>query len=83
MVVIDGKSIFEGIAMGKLVIYRHKEKPVKRYRVNDAKIELVRFKDAKEVAFYQLQSIFDTSTIEIGKLNAEIFASHQMMLKDE
>ena len=48
--VLEGKSVFGGIAIGKLEIYQKKDKQVKRYKIEDSVAEIARFEEAKEQA---------------------------------
>ena len=48
--VLEGKSVFGGIAIGRLSIYNKKENQVKRGKITDVEAEITRFTDAKETA---------------------------------
>ena len=50
MITIEGKSVFGGIAIGRLSIYNKKENQVKREKITDVEAEITRFTDAKENA---------------------------------
>ena len=82
MNVLKGKSVFGGIAMGKLSFYKRKEHQIERYHVDDTSAEIVRFETAKEKAIVQLQELCDKAIVEVGEANAMIFDIHQMMLND-
>ena len=43
MQVYSGKSVFRGIAIGKISVYRKNEQQVKRVRTEDTKGELARY----------------------------------------
>ena len=49
-----GKSIFKGIAIGKIYFYSKGEQQVKRNKVEDIDSELSKFNDAKEQAIVEL-----------------------------
>ena len=51
----NGKSIFQGIAIGKILFYEKHQAEVKRYKVEDKEAELKRYEKAKETAIAQLQ----------------------------
>ena len=51
MFVYKGKSIYGGIAIGKLKILQKSLPPVKRKTVSSSSEELTRFYDAKKKAF--------------------------------
>ena len=44
------KSVFGGIAIGKLMIFRKTDQTVKREKISDAKAEVERFYRAREDA---------------------------------
>ena len=80
--VLEGKSVFGGIAIGQLSIYNKKENQVKREKITDADAEIARFNDAKEKAKEQLAGFYEKAVKEVGEVNAAIFEVHQMMLDD-
>lgn len=80
--VLEGKSVFGGIAIGRLSIYNKKENQVKRERITDVEAEITRFTDAKETAKEQLKGFYEKAVKEVGEVNAAIFEVHQMMLDD-
>ena len=82
MQVYSGKSVFRGIAIGKISVYRKNEQQVKRVRTEDTKGELARYEAAKAAAIEQLQELYQKALKEVGEANAAIFEIHQMMLDD-
>ena len=80
--VLEGKSVFGGIAIGRLSIYNKKENQVKREKITDVEAEITRFTDAKETAKEQLKGFYKKAVKEVGEVNAAIFEVHQMMLDD-
>lgn len=80
--VLEGKSVFGGIAIGCLSIYNKKENQVKREKITDVEAEITRFTDAKETAKEQLKGFYKKAVKEVGEVNAAIFEVHQMMLDD-
>ena len=82
MVVLDGKSVYGGIAIGRISIFDKGESQVKREVVDDVPAEIDRFMTAKEKAKEQLQKLYDKAIKEVGEANAMIFEVHQMMLDD-
>ena len=83
MQVCHGKSVFGGIAIGKLWVFAKKEHQIVRVKVQNPEEELARFEKAKEEAVKQLQRLYDKACKEVGEANAAIFEIHQMMLDDE
>lgn len=78
-----GKSVFGGIAIGRLHIYSKKNLQVKRERIEDAEAEVARFHAAREKAIGQLAGLYEKSLAAVGEANAAIFEIHQMMLQDD
>ena len=79
----SGKSVFGGIAIGKIRVYKKEEQQVKRVKVTDVDAELSRYEEAKGKAIAQLQGLYDKALKEVGEANAAIFEVHQMMLEDD
>lgn len=82
MKVYKGKSVFGGIAIGKIQVYGKGEKQVKRVKVEDTEAEILRYRQATEEAMAQLSALYDKAMQEVGEANAAIFEIHQMMLED-
>ena len=82
MQVYSAKSVFRGIAIGKISVYKKNEQQVKRVRTEDTKGELARYEAAKAAAVEQLQELYQKALKEVGEANAAIFEIHQMMLDD-
>ena len=82
MQVYSGKSVFGGIAIGKISVYRKNKQQVKRVRTEDTKGELARYEAAKAAVIEQLQELYQKALKEVGEANAAIFEIHQMMLDD-
>lgn len=83
MQIFEGKSVFGGIAIGKIRVYQKNQQQVKRYKVEDTEQEVSRYRNAKEKAIQELQELYDKALREIGQANAAIFEVHQMMLEDD
>ncbi len=79
---MQGKSVFGGVAMGRLSIYKKSDNVVKRVKVSDIDAELQRFEDATVKAKKQLAALYDKAMKEVGETSAAIFEVHQMMLDD-
>ena len=78
-----GKSIFKGIAIGKILFYQKGEQPVKRVKIEDTAEQIKRYEDARAKAAEQLQGLYEKALKEVGEANAAIFEVHQMMLEDD
>ncbi len=78
-----GKSIFKGIAIGKILFYQKGEQPVKRMKIEDTAEQIKRYEDARAKAAEQLQGLYEKALKEVGEANAAVFEVHQMMLEDD
>ena len=79
---IEGKSVYSGVAIGRLAVYHNVEKQVKREKITDIQGEIARFEDARAKAKEQLAVLYEKALKEVGEVNAAIFEVHQMMLDD-
>lgn len=79
---MEGKSVFGGVAMGRLSIYKKNDHVVKRTKVSDTDAEIKRYEQASEKAKTQLAALYDKALKEVGESSAAIFEVHQMMLDD-
>lgn len=80
--VLKGKSVFSGVSIGRLSVYRKADNQVKRWKIDDTAGEIKRFESAKESAKEQLAELYEKALKEVGEVNAMIFQVHQMMLDD-
>ena len=79
---IEGKSVYSGVAIGRLAIYHKTDNQVKREKISDVEAELARFEEARNTAKEQLAGLYEKALKEVGEVNAAIFEVHQMMLDD-
>ncbi len=82
MRIYHGKSVYGGIAIGKIKVHSREDTTVKRVRVENTEDEITRFQKAKEQAGNELKSLYERACAEVGDTNASIFEIHQMMLED-
>ncbi len=78
-----GKSVYKGIAMGKVLVLKDRDLSVKRYKIEDVEAEISRVHKAREEGKEQLQELYEKAVKEVGETNAAIFEVHQIMLEDE
>lgn len=83
MIKCSGKSVYGGIAIGKIHVMAKQEQSIVRRRIEDVSKELHRFEAARSEAVNQLARLYDKAMTEVGEANAAIFEVHQMMLDDE
>ncbi|MDE6957319.1 MAG: phosphoenolpyruvate--protein phosphotransferase, partial [Lachnospiraceae bacterium] len=82
MITLSGKSVFGGIAIGKIAFYKRNEIQIKRNHVDNVEKEVKRFEAAKAEAKEQLQELYKKALEDVGEANAMIFETHHMMLED-
>lgn len=78
-----GKSVFGGIAIGRIKVYNKSEQQVKRVHIDDTEHEKKRYYAAVDKAAMQLYELYDKAVKEVGEANAAIFEMHQIMLTDD
>lgn len=79
---LKGKSVYRGIALGKISVLKKTDYVVKRTKVGNADEEIERVERAKKLACTQLQRLYEKALKEVGEASAAIFEVHQMMLED-
>ena len=79
----QGKSVFGGVAIGRIHVFSKGQQQVKRIKVQDTEAEKKRYREAVQTAIAELQGLYDKALKEVGEANAAIFEMHQMMLEDE
>ncbi len=77
-----GKSVFSGIAIGKIRLYDKKESVVTRSHVENTEDEIKRYRLAREKAKEELGNLYEKALKEVGESGAMLFEVHQMMLDD-
>lgn len=82
MITLEGKSVFGGIAIGKIQFYKRNEITIKRTRVEDVEAEVERFRNAKAKTLELLKGLYEKALEDVGEANAMIFEAHQLMLED-
>lgn len=78
----NGKSVYGGIAIGKIHLMTKKEHSIVRHKVEDCAMEIQRFEEARTKAQNQLAVLYEKAVKEIGEANAAIFEIHKIMLDD-
>ena len=79
----SGKTVYNGITMGKVMVLRSSQEQVRRKKITDAEQEIERVHSAIENAQQQLGALYDKAVKEVGESSAAIFEVHQMMLEDD
>ena len=83
MVVATGKSILNGIAIGKIKIYKAPVYDINMNQIEDVEAEVARFDAAIEKAIKQQGILYEKAKKDAGEESAGIFEAHQLMLEDE
>ena len=66
-----GKSVFGGIAIGRIKVYNKSEQQVKRAHVDDTEHEKKRYYAAVDKAARQLQELYDKAVKDF-RVNCEV-----------
>ena len=82
MITLEGKSVFGGVAIGKIQFYKRNEITIKRTRMEDVEAEVERFRNAKAKTLELLKGLYEKALEDVGEANAMIFEAHQLMLED-
>jgi phosphotransferase system enzyme I (PtsI) len=83
MIVLKGKSVYKGIALGRLLVKQKSGAKVKRSTVADVEQEINRLSQAIFIAQAELQKLYEKAKREVGEESAAIFEVHGMLLEDE
>lgn len=83
MQIYQGKSIYEGIAIGRIRVYKKGEQQVRKVPVTDISGELERFQLAKKATIGQIDTLYQKARKEMGESNAAIFEIYEAILADE
>ncbi len=78
-----GKSVYDGIAIGRLLFWTKNKNEVKKIFISDTNLEISRFKSALKDAIIQIAMLKEKAVNEVGEENAEIFEIHKLMLEDK
>ena len=79
----SGKTVYNGITMGKVMVLRKDQEQIRRKKVENPEQEIKRMQEAVDVSKEQLAALYDKAVKEVGESSAAIFEVHQMMLEDE
>ena len=82
MILVQGKGVSTGVAIGPLYFYQRAKNTITRYEVENADAEWERFKAAQAKAIEQLGELAEKARVEAGDEAALLFETHQMMAED-
>lgn len=83
MIEATGKSILNGIAIGKVKLYKPPVVDIQPVKADDPAAELARYEEAHEKAIEQQWVLYDKALAEAGEENAAVFEIHAMLLEDD
>lgn len=83
MQIYQGKSVYSGIAIGKIRVYKKGEQQIRRVQVVDIEFELERFEEAKASTINQIATLYEKAKKEMGEGNAAIFEVYEAILADD
>lgn len=83
MQVATGKSVLNGIAIGKIKVYKAPKREISEELTENPDLEVKRFDDAREKAIDQQNALYEKAVATAGEDSAEIFSVHAMMLEDD
>ena len=83
MQVATGKSVLNGISIGKIKVYKAPQLEIDDSLLDDVEDELARFDNARERAIEQQNALYEKAVIDAGEDSAEVFSVHAMMLEDD
>ncbi len=82
MYVAKGKSVSEGVALGRIKLYKAPVYEINDNEIEDAASETDRFMTALDKAIHVQMALYDVTLAAAGDESAEIFKVHAMMLED-
>ncbi|MDO4743991.1 MAG: phosphoenolpyruvate--protein phosphotransferase [Clostridia bacterium] len=83
MIEINGKTVYNSLAMGKLQFLTKNKKIIKRLKTDSPREEIIKLEAARKTAKVQLRELYQKALVSVGETNAQVFEIHIMMLEDE
>ncbi|MBO5245888.1 MAG: phosphoenolpyruvate--protein phosphotransferase [Eubacterium sp.] len=79
----EGKSVYQGIAIGPVKVLKPRSVTVTQEQIADVEAACARVEAAIGEAQQELDALYDKTVETVGEEEAAIFEVHQMMLEDE
>ena len=83
METFTGKSVFEGVVIGKIRLYQKDEQHIVCHSITDPEAEKRRYEEAVSTATLELKRLYEHACKDISSTTAGVFLAHQLMLVDE
>ena len=83
MLTIQGKSVSDGVAIGRIFLYPTKRFQIEHRQIADITAEIERFHKARQKADEEWQTVYQETESTRGEGNAAIFEVYRMLLADE
>ena len=83
MLILHGKGVSAGVAIGRARLFRRQSVGVSRVQVDDADQEWQRYEAARERAVRELEALSERTGEQLGETDAQIFSIHAMIAEDE
>ncbi len=83
MKIYNGKSIYKGIAIGKIRVFKKVVYDTSKKEISDPEAEIERYNKARDKAVDQLQAVYKKAVNEVGQDAANIFDVQSMLLGDD
>lgn len=83
MMQYPGRSVYKGIALGHIEVYRKHDDQVSRKKISDVDAEIGKVRTAVIQARGQMQRSYETARKEAGEESAAVFNVYQLILEDE
>ncbi|MEW9105828.1 phosphoenolpyruvate--protein phosphotransferase, partial [Paenibacillus sp.] len=80
---LQGIPAASGYAIGQAFILEHDTSEVERKQIDDVQAEATRLQTAVQLAMNELEQIKEDTAKKLGEHQAEIFATHILVLQDE
>ena len=83
MIIFKGTGVFGDIAFGMLSVNQENYENVDKRKVGNVEEEIKRYYSAREKAIKDVRTLYEKALNDFGAAEAEIFAVHEMMIKDK
>ncbi len=83
MLILHGKGVSAGVAIGRARLFRRQSIGVSRAWADDAVKEWERYEMARESAVRELEALSERMGEQLGETDAQIFSIHAMIAEDE